>query len=156
MMMMMMGSGATTPKVWGYRPRDSHLGSFLTRQLSPVTTGWAYGSFGIGPLEEPNVHRSWLKCGSGPVVDKTYTLWMMITYAHFLLMLIFLYVNSKIPNCDFYTPICSVVLLTEFSNSPLTPTTFSGYIKPESLFGNGIDLAKGNRTLGDWCNLYIV
>jgi hypothetical protein len=57
--------------------------------------------------------------------------------------------NSKIPNCDFYTPICSVVLLTEFSNSPLTPTTFSGYNKLESLFGNGIDLAKGNRTLGD-------
>jgi len=77
---------------------------------------------------------------------------MMITYAHFLLILIFLYVdseNSKIPNCDFDTPICFVVLLTELSNSPLTPTTFSGYSKPKSLFGNGIDFAKSNRTLGD-------
>jgi hypothetical protein len=105
--MIMMGSGATTPKVWGYRPGGSHLGSFLTRQLSLVTTGWAYGSFGIGPLDEPNVHRSWLKCGSGPVVDKTYTLWMLFIYVHCLLMLLSLYVDSKnfkISNCDIFIP----------------------------------------------------
>jgi len=112
-----MGSGATTPKVWGYRPGGSHLGSFLTRQLFPVTTGWAYGSLGIGPMDEPNVHRSRLNSGSGPVVDKTYTLWMMIMNAHFSLLLIFV----KICKFILYYILCFVVLLTELLNSPPYP-----------------------------------
>jgi len=72
---------------------------------------------------------------------------MMIAYAHFLLMLIFINVNTTL----FY-----VVLLAELSNSPLTPATFSRRSKLESLLGNGIDLAKSNRSLGDWRNLCIV
>jgi len=154
-----MGSRATTPKVWGYRPGGSHLGSFLTRQLSPVTTGWAMGPSGSVFWTSPTctAHGKTRKWASGRQKLTHYEWWLHMHISYWCwYFYIWTLENSKIPNCDFYTPICYVVLLTELSNSPLTPTTFSGYNKPESLFGNGIDLAKGNRTLGDWCNLYIV
>jgi len=70
---------------------------------------------------------------------------MIIAYAHFLLMLIFLYMNpknSKFLNWIFYTALGYVVLLTELSNSPLTPTTVSGRNKLESFLGNGVDLVR--------------
>jgi hypothetical protein len=79
-----MGSMTTTPKVCAIGRRGLRLGKFLTRRLSPVTTGWAIRSFGIGHFgrAKRNVCRSRLNCGGGPVVVKTFILHIWFMHHH--------------------------------------------------------------------------